>query len=97
MEAFTPLLCVRERGGGVRLELAGCCHADGPTLQEAGDELVVRMLEIAMAFRTGATGQVSSECRPDPALLRFIWEIGVIAASGGDIRDRLFGADTPPA
>jgi hypothetical protein len=28
---------------------------------------------------------------PDPALLTYLYELGEIAAAGGDIRQRLFG------
>jgi hypothetical protein len=33
---------------------------------------------------------VSTEIRPDPAFLHFLYELGEIAAAGGDIRSRLF-------
>ena len=53
MAAFTPSLSVVELDGRVRLALAGFGHADGATLQEAADELVRRVLVIAMAVRAG--------------------------------------------
>lgn len=64
---------------------------EGATLQEAADELVAQLLEIAIAFRTGAVPALCSELRPDPALLRFLWELGDFAAAGGDPRELLFG------
>jgi hypothetical protein len=33
---------------------------------------------------------VFTEIRPDPAFLHFLYELGEIAAAGGDIRSRLF-------
>jgi hypothetical protein len=54
-------------------------------------DLVARVLVLAMAFRSGGIGPVSSEAPlPDPALLSFLYELGEIAAAGGDIRERLF-------
>jgi hypothetical protein len=92
----TPPLHVSEIGGRVRLSLGELGYADGATLPEAADELVRRLLVIAMAFRTSGIGRMYSECRPDPALLEFIWELGDIAARGGDIRERLFSAEGAP-
>jgi hypothetical protein len=44
-----------------------------------------------MAFRSGGFGPFSSEVPfPDPGLLNFLYELGDIAAAGGDIRERLF-------
>ena len=93
MSASAPALDVSEDGGRVRLTLRGLSHAEGATLQEAADELVRHVLLIAMAFRTSGIGPINSECRPDPALLDFIWELGEIAARGGDIRPRLFAGE----
>jgi hypothetical protein len=60
-------------------------------LQEAGDELVARVLRVATAIRTGGIGPVCSECCPDPELLDFVSRLGAYAAAGGDPRDFLFG------
>lgn len=65
---------------------------EGGTLQEAADALVARLLAIALAYRSSGAGAVNAECGADPALVGFIWELGEIAARGGDIRDRIFGA-----
>ena len=91
MPRYTPSLRVSEIGGRVRLSLVGFRHADGATLQEAADELVRRMLLIAMAFRTNGIGKMPYAYRLDPDALQFIWELGEIAARGEDIRGRLFG------
>jgi hypothetical protein len=93
MAAFTPTLSVVELDGRVRLGLSGFGHADGATLQDAADELVRQMLVIAMAVRAGDVLPRSTECMIDPAQLAFIWEVGLIAASGGDVHRRLFGPE----
>jgi hypothetical protein len=81
---------VSEVGSRVRLTLAGLTQAEGATLQEAGDDLVRRVLLIVMAVRSSGIGPVSSECPLDFALLDFVCEVGELAARGGDIRPRLF-------
>jgi hypothetical protein len=88
---FRPTLEVRQVAGRVRLLLGALAYGEGATLQEAADDLVARVLVLAMAFRSGGIGPVSSEAPlPDPALLSFLYELGEIAATGGDIRERLF-------
>jgi hypothetical protein len=37
----------------------------------------------------------STEVPPDARLLEFLWELGEIAARGGDIRPRLVGSPGP--
>jgi hypothetical protein len=90
--APVPPLDASEIGGHVRLTLRGLSHGEGETLHEAADDLVRRVLLIAMAFRASGIGPISSECRVDVALLDFVFELGEIGARGGDIRPRLFGA-----
>ena len=90
--ADCPLpLTVQESPGRVRLCLGSLAHGDGPTLQDAADDLVQRLLSYAMAFR--ATGmRPSLELAPlDLAAMNFLYQLGEIAAAGGDIRSRLFG------
>jgi hypothetical protein len=77
--------------GRVRLSLDGFSFAEGATLQEAADELVRRLLLVAMAFRNGGFRPTCSDVVPDVALLDFIWQLGEMAAAGGDIRDLVFG------
>jgi len=86
-----PNLRISEADGRVRLGLDGLSSVEGQTLQEAADALVCRLLVIAMAYRSNGAGPINAECGADPALMEFIWELGEIAASGRDIRDRLFG------
>src|SRR5205823_2824826 len=91
MPEFTPTLRVDELAGRVRLSLDGFFSADGATLQEAADELVRKMLVAVMAIRSDGLGNLSAVSRPDMTLVVFLWELGEIAAAGGDIRERLFG------
>lgn len=39
----------------------------------------------------------STEAAADRRWLEFVWELGEIAARGGDIRHRVFGSPGPPA
>jgi hypothetical protein len=96
VSAGSPPLRVSEVGGRVRLTLSGLGAGEGASLQEAADELVRRVLLIAMAFRASGIGPVNSECPLDLSLLDFVLELGEIAARGGDIRPRLFGNDLEP-
>jgi hypothetical protein len=92
MPKFTPSLRVRSDAGGVRLTVSGITHASGPTLQEAADELVQKILLILMAFRSGGVAAGGRGLMLDPGIQEFIFELGDYAARGGDIRDRLFSA-----
>jgi hypothetical protein len=91
MSEFTPTLRVDDRADRVRLHLDGFFSAEGPTLQDAADELIWKLLVAAMALRAGGIPAFGSICRPDMKPLRFLWELAEIAAAGGDIRERLFG------
>jgi hypothetical protein len=92
MSEFAPTLRLEEIAGGVRLSLDGWFSAEGPTLQEAADELVWKMLVTVMAFRCRGISGLGAVCRPDLRLAGFLQELGTIAAAGGDIRERLFGS-----
>jgi hypothetical protein len=84
-------LTVQELPGQVRLRLGGLAHGDGPTLQDAADDLIQRLLTYAMAVRSSGF-RVSSELGPpDFAAMNLLYELGEIAAAGGDIRRYLFG------
>jgi hypothetical protein len=89
-EGWTPELTVRDVAGRCRLGLGGQIHGEGATLQDAADDLIRRVLAVAMALRTDGF-HVSPEA---PALdlrwFEFLYELGSIAAGGGDIRDRVF-------
>ena len=85
-----PSLTVTESGGLVRLQLGGLVRGEGPSLQEAADDLIHRLLGLVIAFRSHGF-RVSCECRPDLETMDFLFELGELAASGGDIRARVFG------
>ena len=90
-ERWTPALSIRDVAGRCRLDLGGQVQGEGATLQEAADDLVVRLLSLALAWRSGSF-RFSPELGPiDPRLFEFIHELGEIAAAGGDIRERVFG------
>jgi len=84
-----PVLAISETGGRVRLALGGLAQGEGSSLQEAGDELICSILRLVMAFRSGGF-RVSSEVRPDFETMNFLYQLGEIAAAGGDIRSRVF-------
>jgi len=91
MSEFTPTVWVDELDGRVRLSLEGFLSAEGPTLQEAADELVAKTLVTVMAFRSDGMSGLCAAGRPRTELVNYLWELSRIAAGGGDIRERLFG------
>jgi hypothetical protein len=91
MFEFTPMLRVEEVGGRVRLTLDGVVSAEGPTLQEAADELVWKVLVAVMEFRSRGVSGLGTVCRPRAELVSLLWELTEIVAGGGDIRERLLG------
>jgi hypothetical protein len=84
-----PTLSVTEAGGRVRLNLGGFAQGEGSSLQEAADELIRRILELALAFRSSGCA-ASRELSPNLETMNFLHEVGEIAAGGGDIRARVF-------
>ena len=90
MSVTMPSLSVTERSESVSLQLGGIARGEGPTLQEAADDLIRRLLGLVMAFRSSGF-KVSREIAPDLDALDFLYELGEIAAAGGDIRARVFG------
>jgi len=88
---WTPALSVREVAGRCRLDLGGYVHGDGATLQEAADDLVRKLLAQAMSLRSEQGFRVSPEGPGvDLRWFEFLYELGAIAARGGDIRERVF-------
>jgi hypothetical protein len=85
-----PPLTIAESGGLVCLQLGGFARGQGASLQEAADELIHSILGVLVAIRSsGFSG--CSELQPDLDAMNFFYELGEIAASGGDIRTRVFG------
>ncbi|HYN16652.1 MAG TPA: hypothetical protein VEY96_01030 [Actinomycetes bacterium] len=92
MVASDPLpLIVKESSGRVQLCLGGLTYGDGPTLQDAADDLVQRLPSYAMAFRATGFQPARELALVDLATMDLLYELGEIAAAGGDIRSRLFG------
>jgi hypothetical protein len=90
MSQAMPSLTVRESAGAIWLDLGGVARGKGTSLQEAADDLIRSILGVVMAFRcSGFTA--STELCPDLEALNFIAELGDVAASGGDIRELVFG------
>jgi hypothetical protein len=84
-----PALTVTELEGRVRLSLNGLAQGEGGSLQEAADDLIRSILRLAMAFRSSGF-RVPSEFRADLETMNFVYELGEVAAAGGDIRSRVF-------
>jgi hypothetical protein len=91
--AWTPALELCETGGRCRLSLGGWAHGEGETLQQASDALIARLLDIALRFRDTGFRFTRVHGRPNMDELSFVWELGEIAARGGDIRPRVLGLD----
>jgi hypothetical protein len=89
-DAWQPALELRSHNGRCRLLLGGQAHGEGDTLQEAADDLVVRLLNTALCFRASGI-RMSLELPLDQRWLAFIWELGELAARGECIRPRVFG------
>ncbi len=96
-QPWTPSLTVREHGGRCRLTLAGDAWGEGATLQEAADDLVARVTRHARALRGPGWACGRELGAPDHRWFDFLYEIGEIAARGGDVRSRVLGAGTEPA
>ncbi len=90
-ERWTPPLSVREHDGRCRLLLGIYAHGDGDTLQEAADDLVDRVVKAATCFRRRGITFSSEVMPPDLRWLELLYELGGIAAGGGDVRGRIFG------
>jgi hypothetical protein len=84
-----PALTIKELGGRVRLTLGGFAYGEGVSLQEAADGLVCSILSLVMAVRSSGF-RACAEFRPDLETMNFLYELGEVAAAGGDIRARIF-------
>jgi hypothetical protein len=89
---WTPPLVIREHCGRCRLLLGGDAWGDGATLQEAADDLVARVMRHAAALRAGGFRCPKDLSPPDSRWLDFLYEVGEIAARGGDVRQRIVAA-----
>jgi hypothetical protein len=85
-----PALRITESDDRVRLDLGGFARGEGRSLQEAADELICSLLVVVAAVRASGF-RASSELLPDLETMSVLYELGEIAAAGGDIRTRVFG------
>jgi hypothetical protein len=90
MSSWVPPLSVRETGHGCRLSLGGIAVGHGRSLQEAADQLVGRVLDAALAVRTGGVS-FTPALPADPRLIEFLAEVAELSARGGDVRRRVLG------
>ena len=90
-ESWTPALSIREAEGRWRLDLGGQARAEGATLQEAADELVRRLLTLALCLHSESGFRISRDVPAvDLRWFAFLYELSELAAAGGDIRERVF-------
>jgi hypothetical protein len=89
--SWTPDLHLSSVADRCRLTLLGVTYGNGTTLQEASNDLLVRLFDLGLGLRSGRTRFSGDLGAPDPRVIDFLWEIGDIAARGGDIRERVFG------
>ena len=90
-EDWTPELRLRATDEGCLLTLAGVTYGNGATLQAASNDLMARLFDVATAIRSGRYRLSSELGAPQPDVLAFLWEVGDLAAHGGDIRARVLG------
>ena len=88
---WTPELSLHERGDSCRLSLGCYVYGEGRNYRKLQTTSSRGLLTLAFCLRSGSRLSVS----PDgPALdirwLTFLYELGELAASGNDIRERLF-------
>jgi hypothetical protein len=91
--SWTPPLQLDARSDRCHLTLEGVTYGTGETLQEAGNDLLVRLHDLALGLRRGDHRAAAGALRTDPRVYGFLWELGEIAAQGGDLRERVFGGD----
>jgi hypothetical protein len=87
-----PLLRTHVTASGIRLELGQWSYGNGRTLQEAADDLIARLADMARAIRAGRIRFVSELGVPDPAYVRFLWQLGELVDRPDRIREEIFGS-----
>jgi hypothetical protein len=90
-DRWTPSLLLRERDGRCLLSLGGVARGEGDTLQVAADDLIARLLDIALRLRASGITVTSELGPPDTRMLDFLWSVGELAAQGGDVRGYVLG------
>ena len=95
-DVWSPGLSLRESAGRCHLTLAGLTYGVGFSLQEAADDLIARLVGIALGARSSGFQHTTELGPTDRNLVEFISELGDIAARGDDIRPRVFtGVPSP--
>jgi hypothetical protein len=96
---WTPELRLHAKSDRCQLHLVGVTYGNGATMQEASNDLLARLFDLGTATRAGRFRATSELGMPNRQVLDFLWEIGELAARGGDIRRRVFDvpAQRPPA
>lgn len=89
LPTYQPALTLTRAGGRLRLRLGNICHGHGDSLQQAADDLIRRLLVYVMAMRSSGV-HPHAGLGVDLPMLDFLYELGDIAATGGDIRQRVF-------
>ncbi len=79
---WMPDLQMDERGGRCRLSLGSWAYGEGESLQDAADDLVVRLGQVALSARRTGWRVTSETPLPDRRMLDFLWELGELAARG---------------
>jgi hypothetical protein len=93
-ELWSPSFHLRDRDGVCCLTLVGVGTGRGKTLQDAADDLILTLLNLVAAVRMAGMRIPGELGPPDLRLVRFLHELGEIAARGGDIGERVFGLQT---
>jgi len=88
---WTPTLSIDETPSGCRLSLHGDLHGDGATLQEAADQLVARVLDVAIAVRRSGVHWRPLFAPCDVRWMEFLYDVGAVASQGGDARACVLG------
>jgi hypothetical protein len=89
---WVPELRLHETGAGCRLTLVGVTYGSGATLQEAADDLVRRVLDVALTMRSRGFGARAGLGAPNTRVLDFLWEVGERAARDHDVRSFILAA-----
>lgn len=89
---WTPELRLDTRAGRCRLTLVGITYGAGASLQEAANDLLVRLHDLAVGLRRGRYRPIAEAGAADPRVVEFLWEIGELTVRGADIRSRVFGS-----
>jgi hypothetical protein len=89
--SWTPPLELTARAGGYRLTLVGVTYGVGATLQEASNDLLVRLFDLSMGLRRGALRISAFGAGIDRKVWDFLWELGEVIVQGGDPRAYVLG------